>query len=84
MGKKKYNPVGEVGKLSGSMVGTVVGVSVPHMIMGKMPVGSIPVGVSKGVGSATNLMGTMPIVGVGNSLINAVSSMGKTYKRKRR
>ena len=90
MGKrrKKYNPMAEVMKMSAGTSASVIGVAVPHMIMGGMPAGTIPASVSNNISTATNMMGMPSMVGAAGSVLGSLSllegSSGSRRKKKRR
>ena len=81
MGKKKYNPNKEIAKITGSMIGVGLGTNIAYKTMD-----SIPGGHSVNIGSTTKLMGAIPLVQTGGSLMGAMSmlgNVGNTKKKKR-
>lgn len=83
MSKKKYNPLKELTKLSKSTTATAIGVTLPHMVVDKFPASSKTTA-SGIIRTPTKMMGAIPVVQAGGSIIGAVSMLGQTPKKKYR
>lgn len=72
--KKKYNPQKEIASITGSMVGVSLGTNIAYSI-------TTPIST---VAPAVSLMGNIPVVQAGGSVIRSLDMLGNTSSPKRR
>jgi len=83
--KKKYNPTREVGKITGSLVATSFGVSIPYQVAGSLPADTARSMALQGLGTPTRLMPVIPMVQTGGSLLRSLDMLDvKPHKKRRR
>ena len=76
--RKKYNPLKE----AKSITATTVGVGLGAGVIGK--VGGMSTHTPSSVYKATGMMGTIPVVQTGGSIIKSLETLGTTKKRRRK
>lgn len=82
--KRKYDPMKEVNKLTRTTVATGICVTVPHMVVGAFPAGTAKTMASQAITTPTRMMGVVPTVQAGGSIIRAVGTLGQTPKRRKK
>lgn len=76
--RKKYDPVKEVGKLTGMTTATLLGTHVTSTVAASVPGGSAM------VASPLRMMSTIPVVGAGGSVLRSLEMLNVKPKRKKR
>jgi len=77
--KKKYDPMKEIGKTTGLTTATLLGSGVTSSVASHVHGGDAL------VASPLRLMGTIPVVGAGGSVIRSLDMLNvKTKKRKKK
>ena len=83
--RKKYNPTKEIGNITGSMVATSMGVSIPYQVAGAMPSGVGKNIALQGLAAPTRMMSMIPLVQTSGSLLRSLEMLDvKPRRRKRR
>ena len=82
--KKKYNPTKEIGKITGSLVATSLGVSIPYQVAGSMPSGTGRTMALQGLGTPTRLMPMIPMVQTGGSIMRSLDMLDVKPKKRRK
>lgn len=77
--KKKYDPVKEVKKITGTTVGVGLGTQIGYKVADVAGHGA-----AAKITPSMKLMGTIPTVQAGSSLINSLEMLGQTKKRKKK
>ena len=78
MSKKKYDPLKEIKKITGSTTGVLVGTYVVGSI------GSLSTHTPAGVYTGIGLMGKMPVVQAGGSLLRSLEMLNPPKRKKKR
>ena len=86
MGKrKKYNPIKEINKITGSLVATSFGTMIPYQVAGAMPSGVGKTIALQGLAAPTRMMPMIPLVQTSGSLLRSLEMLDvKPYKKRRK
>jgi hypothetical protein len=86
MGKKRkrYNPMKEVNRLTGTMAATTIGVGVPYQIANAMPAGIARTQALASLNAPTSLMPSIGVAQAGGTVIGSLKMLDQSYHRKKK